>query len=283
MPSPAHRDSTPVAAPYSVGIMTMEVEGKNSELFSRRVQQATDAFKQAIAGALEVHVALHAFDGPHVTPAAGAYSPLDFLQIGMAEKLERNIHFLLIVTEVDLAASTFSYTLALPSQITNVVVLSTKRLDPGFWGDEDDERVTVDRLTAVLLHTFGHLLNLKHASDRTNVMYDFAGVDDLTVMRDLTDQQRQQMQRTLPREAHERTSSGSHWTFALHIIARDWRSSSRARCVFGIRSTGRTASSVRPAFSITSDRRAPALPPYIMGVEIGPPPDHHNVHPDWDR
>lgn len=224
MPLPAHRESAPAAAPYSVGIMTMEVEGKDSEVFARRVQQAADAFKRVIAGALGVHVALHAFDGPHVTPAAGAYSALDFLQIGMAEKLERNIHFLLIVTEVDLAASTFSYTLALPSQITNVAVLSTKRLDPGFWGDEDDAQVTVDRLTALLLHTFGHLLNLKHASDPTNVMYDFAGVDDLTVMRDLSEQQRQQMQRTLPHEAHELTSSGSHWSFTLQIIARDWRS-----------------------------------------------------------
>ena len=68
-------------------------------------------------------------------PSAGTYAPLDFLQIGMNEKLERGIHFLLIVTEVDLSTTTFSYTLALPSQLTNVGIISTKRLNPTFWGD----------------------------------------------------------------------------------------------------------------------------------------------------
>ena len=57
----------------------------------------------------------------------------------MTEKLERGVQFLLIVTEVDLAATALSYVVALPSRLTNVAVVSTKRLDPAFWGDDPDE------------------------------------------------------------------------------------------------------------------------------------------------
>ena len=206
----------------------MEVEGKASERFRRRTTQATQAFGDALTGALGVRTKLLAFEGPHLTPAAGTYAPLDFLRIGMTEKLERGVHFLLIVTEVDLAATTFSYTLALPSQLTNVAVVSTKRLDPAFWGEEADEARTVQHLRALLLHSFGHLLNLPHAEDPQNVMYDFAGVDDLAAMTRLTDAQRAQMQRALPREAHERTRREGHAAFALRTLGRDWRSIAHA-------------------------------------------------------
>lgn len=213
---------------YVVGVMTMEVEGKNSERFHRHVAQSVEALKESLTSALGVRVALLAFEGPHLTPAAGAYAPLDFLQIGMTEKLERDIHFLLIVTEVDLAATTLSYTLALPSQLTNVGVVSTKRLNPEFWGDRPDSALTVRRLSTLLLHTFGHLLNLSHARDPQNVMYDFASVDDLVGMAHLNQAQREQMRQMLPREAHERTSRGKRWRFILRTLIRDWRSIARA-------------------------------------------------------
>lgn len=213
---------------YVVGVMTMEVEGKNSERFNRHVAQAVKAFKETITSALGVRVALLTFEGPHLTPTAGAYAPLDFLQIGMTEKLERDVHFLLIVTEVDITATTLSYTLALPSQLTNVGIVSTKRLYPDFWGDSEDATLTVRRLATMLLHTFGHLLNLSHARDPQNVMYNFAGVDDLAAMTHLTNAQRERMRQVLPSEAHERTSRHKHWRFILRTLARDWRSIARA-------------------------------------------------------
>ncbi len=213
---------------YVVGVMTMEVEGKNSERFHRHVTQAVEVFKDAIITALGVRVVLLAFEGPHLTPTAGAYAPLDFLHIGMTEKLERDVHFMLIVIEVDLSATTFSYTLALPSQLTNVGVVSTKRLNPDFWGDREDAALTVRRLATLLLHTFGHLLNLSHARDSQNVMYNFAGVDDLSAMSYLTPAQREQMRQALPREAHERTSRNGRWRFVLHTLVRNWRSIARA-------------------------------------------------------
>lgn len=211
---------------YVVGVMTMEVEGRDSARFRRRVEAAADAVDEALATALGVRVELLSFEGPHLTPAAGAYAPLDFLQIGLAEKLERGVHFLLIVTEVDLSASTLSYTLALPSQLTNVAVVSTKRLDPAFWGDDveaDDERAS-RRLEALLLHAFGHLLNLGHSDDPRNAMYDVAGVEDLDRMGGFSEAQRGAMRRALPREAHERTARGGHAAFVVRTLVRDRRS-----------------------------------------------------------
>jgi hypothetical protein len=214
---------------YVVGVMTMEVEGRDSARFGRLVERAAAALERDLAEALGVRVDLLAFEGPHLTPAAGAYAPLDFLQIGLTEKLERGVHFLLVVTEVDLAASTLSYTLALPSQLTNVAVVSTKRLDPAFWGDDTgddaaDDATAVRRLTALLLHSFGHLLNLSHADDPANAMHDFAGVDGLDGMGGFTEAQRAAMRRALPREAHERTARRGHLRFVLQTLARDWRS-----------------------------------------------------------
>ena len=213
---------------YKVGVMIMDVEGKNSDRFRHWVSMAADAFKNIIANTLGIGVELLAFEGPHLMPSAGTYAPLDFLQVGMNEKLERGIHFLLIVTEVDLSTTTFSYTLALPSQITNVGVISTKRLNPTFWGDSKNEELVVKRLTTLLFHTFGHLLNLSRTKDPQNIMYDFADVEALAAMVHITPKQRQRMRQTLPQEAHERKSRNGHSLFILHTLVRDWRSIARA-------------------------------------------------------
>ena len=80
----------------------------------------------------------------------------------------------------------------------------------------------------MLLHTFGHVLNLEHAEERDNVMFDFGGVDDLDSMVELTYHQRERMQRALPREARERTSRSHHWRFIVETLSRNWRSIGRA-------------------------------------------------------
>ena len=136
----------------------------------------------------------------------------------MAEKLERKLHFLLMVTEVDLASSSAAYTVALPSQLTNVAVLSIKRLDPGFWGKPDDEQATVEHLTTLLLHSFGHLLNLRHSTDTKNIMFDFGDIDELREMQHFDKAQRKQMRRTLPQEAHELKSRGGFWKHAAFAL-----------------------------------------------------------------
>ena len=219
MPEPGHGAD----GRYSIGVMTMEAEGRDTEVFERVTRAATEALDRELAKALGVRVELQKFSGPHLVPAGGAYAPLDFLRIGMAEKLERDAHFLLIVTEVDLAATSLSYTLALPSQLTNVAVVSTKRLRPGFWGEPPDERLVVDRLTTLLLHCFGHLLNLGHDPDPTNAMHDAEGVEALAAMREFTATQRAEMLRVLPHEAHERTVHGGRLDRLRFTGATLWR------------------------------------------------------------
>ena len=208
--------------------MTMDVEGKYSERFQKQADAAVRALGEVLGEETGLRVELLSFDGPHLTPTNGAYAPLDFLQVGMTEKLERDVHFLLILTEVDLSATELSYTLALPSQLTNIGVVSTKRLEPTFWGKEADEALTAQRLTRLLLHTFGHLLNLAHTDAPENVMYDFQAIEDLDVAASFTPAQLEQMRRALPSEAHERTSDGNRLIFVWRTLTGDWRSIVRA-------------------------------------------------------
>ena len=232
-------DTSAAADGYVIGVMTMQVEGRHEGRLARRVEAATRRFEDAVVEALGVRVDLLTFDGPHLTPVSGApggggggaggaggsgYDAMDFLRLGMTEKLERGVHFLLIVTEVDLAASVFSVTPGLPSPLTNVAILSTKRLDPAFWGEADDEQQVAADLSTLLQHQLGHLLNLPHDPDPANVMYDFPSVDALAGMTRLTDDQRQRMRDALPREAHERAGTAAGWRGRLgFIIETLWR------------------------------------------------------------
>ena len=216
---------------YAVGVMTMDVEGKDSDGFHRIVTHAVATVEKELTQ-LGLRTDLFAFDGPHLTPAAGAYAPLDFLEIGIAEKLERKIPFLLVVTEVDLSSSSLAYTLSLPSQLTNVGIVSTKRLNPGFWGGESDPDRSAERLAALLLHTFGHLLNLRTVTDRANYMAAVGDVDDLDAMRDFTDAQRMRLKKMLPRESHDTHAAGpgraARWAFIAKTLVADAGSIARA-------------------------------------------------------
>lgn len=217
--------------PYRIGVMLLDVEGHDPAAFHALVADAVARFEDALASDVRVQVAPFAFHGPHLTPGAGAYAPLDFLQIGIAEKLERRLPFLIIVTEVDLASSSLAYTLALPSGLTNVGVVSAKRLDPGFWGEPPDASRGAARLAALMLHTVGHLLNLRHDPHPDNVMYRLEGVEDLDRMAVLTAAQRVRLGRMLPREAHEATADGSRTArvaFVARVLVRDAGSIARA-------------------------------------------------------
>ncbi|MDX1664745.1 MAG: hypothetical protein R3272_13215 [Candidatus Promineifilaceae bacterium] len=212
---------------FIIGVMKTSVEDADSNSFDSLVEVAVDQFQAALDDSLNLRVEVFEFPGPHLSPAEGAYEPLDFLQLGLAEKLERNINFLLVITEVDLAASTRSYVLALPSRLANVGIISTKRLSPEFWGRPKDLELTTRRLRNLLLHTLGHILNLGHSDDPHNVMYDFGVVDRLEEMDGVTAEQVEQMRRNLPVEAHEAVSRSGGWGFVMRQIAENWRSIGR--------------------------------------------------------
>lgn len=204
---------------YTIGVMRTAVEEREPEEFHQLVEKAVSSVEDSLSQTLQLQIDVFDFPGPHLTPIGGAYSPLHFLQLALAEKLERRLNFLLLVTEVDLSAAALSYVVALPSQLTNVGILSTKRLSPTFWGRERDEAMTSKRLSGLMLHTLGHLLNLRHDEQPANVMYDFQKVTDLTSMQKISAEQLEAIQRNLPREAREEVATKNRLRFALHQIA----------------------------------------------------------------
>ena len=196
------------------------VESTDEVSFDAMVQTAIKQFQQVLSHEVGMDISLFSFSGPHLVPTGGAYSAMDFLRIGLNEKIERGFDFLLIITEVDLSASKLAYALALPSQLTNVAVISTKRLDPAFWGQQTKVETSPRRLASLMLHSFGHLLNLPHHADAGNVMFDFKAVEELDQMMDLTSHQRQIVIKNLPIEARERVSrrESGRWSFVIRTI-----------------------------------------------------------------
>lgn len=214
--------------PFIVGVMKMEVEGRDSKQFNKVVAQAVVELEAALAHESRLSTRSLAFSGPHLTPGAGNYAPLDFLEIGLAEKLERNLPFLIIVTEVDLSSSSLAYTLALPSPLTNIAIISTRRLDPAFWGGTPDPKQTAKRLATLMLHSFGHLVALKHEPDTANVMYPLEGVEDLDRMEQLTSAQQRRIAHVLPHEANERSTRDGKFVFVCQILFHDAGAIARA-------------------------------------------------------
>lgn len=169
-------------------------------------------------GEVELQIEPCEFRGPHLAPRAGAYDPLDFLQMALAEHVARRFNFLLLVTEVDLSATGKPYVLALSSQLTNVGLLSTKRLAPEAQDAAERDRVAAHRLAALAMHVLGHILGLRHDPDPRNVMFDLESAEDLDRMTEATPGQVAAMRRALPREAREEVASEHRWRFALRKI-----------------------------------------------------------------
>lgn len=213
---------------YTVGVMTVPVLERAPE-FRARVERAVAIFEETLRRTeLALGVGVSELRGPHLAPEAGAYSPLDFLQIGFSEHLVRRYSFLLLVTEVDLAATGKPYVLALSSPLANIGILSTRRLVPEYGPAADEGEAGARRLAALLLHVFGHLLNLPHHPDPENVMFDLVGVDDLDRMTRLTPEQAARMRENVPREARERVSTEGRRRFALRTAWENRRSIGRA-------------------------------------------------------
>ena len=210
------------SAGYTIGVMKTPVDGESSPHFGNTVDAAVEILKEVLTDELGLELTVFEFAGPHLVPTAGTYSPFDFLRLGLTEKLERQMPFLLVVCEVDLAAPSLSYALAFPSRLMNIGILSTNRLSPSFWGDEPAPEKTSQRLAGLMLHSVGHLLNLEHSTEATNTMYDFASVEDLERMTEITDEQRKEMQDILPREARDAVEEGHRLSFIARQVVEDW-------------------------------------------------------------
>lgn len=214
----------------TLGIMTLSVaEPQNADTLDTfgtfsTLNELTEAaaveFKKIISEKLDIEVVSFSFTRPNLTPDENGYRALDFIQIGINEKTERKLAFLLIITDIEIAAASMSYLLALPSQLTNVAVISTRRLVT----DEEDKllqkALRTDRLTTLMLHCFGRLLNLDYVKESSNYLAHIQTASDLDRMQHFTKDQHHQMIRNLPREANDRYSRGSNKSSKLSFIIR---------------------------------------------------------------
>ncbi len=196
--------------------MKLEVAGKDDGgALAALTGAAAAGFSRIIQQELRIRVESFSFAGPGLTPDENGYRALDFVQIGINEKTERQLAFLLIITDVEIAAASMSYLLALPSQLTNVAVISTRRLIAYGQDTLPHEELGRDRLITLMLHCFGRLLNLKYVTAPTNYLARVQVPDDLDAMQQFTDRQLRQMAENLPREANDRYSEGSKLAFVV--------------------------------------------------------------------
>ncbi|MEM7728881.1 MAG: hypothetical protein AAF311_06350 [Pseudomonadota bacterium] len=245
-------ETQPSAARYRVGVMRAQLGEGDPKGFAELVDGALRRFSRDIADQLpDLSVETSTFSTPHLVPEGGGYNALDFVQLGLAEKAERGLAFLIIVTDVDLSPSKTSYTLALPSRVTNIALVTTRRLNPDFWGEARDTDRAKERLATVLIHAFGHLLNLRHSDDPNNVMARIEGVETLDRMTDFTAAQLDDIRETLPREAFDQSTKNGKFGFALSTLTR--RMPSILRAVWRanpIKLVGRMPTMLATAFSV---------------------------------
>lgn len=183
-------------------------------------EAAKAGFEQVIGDELNMQVISFAFTGTSLTPSKSGYRALDFIQIGICEKTERKLAFLLIVTDLEIAAASMSYLLALPSQLTNVAVISTRRMADYKEDTLSQDKIRTQRLTALMLHCFGRLLNLSYVKESNNYLTHIQIADDLDSMQHFTKAQYQQMIKNLPQEANNRYSKDGNKSSKLSFIIR---------------------------------------------------------------
>lgn len=196
---------------YVVSVMKAPVSEGDKRRFERIVDEAAAQLRHRVFD-LSLDLNTFTFDGSPLDAAGGRFKPLEYLELGLAEKLERAANFLLIVTAADMEASQTPYVVAYPSRLANVGMISIRRLLPDHRGSPPDE-LAVRRLVSLMLHTLGHILNLDHSDSATNVMNDFASVEALDLMTELTDAQTEEMRQNLPIEAHDELARGSSVSF----------------------------------------------------------------------
>lgn len=216
-----HLHETVLPRAYLVGVMGTTVEGKLAPNFRDIISRAAEMMRSTLMEEDGLEIKVFSFEGPNLVPQATSYSPLDFLRLGISEKTDRQIPFLLIISDVNLSTTSISSAHAFPSRLMNIGILSLRRLSPSYWGEEPDLEITSRRLAGLMMHTFCHLVNLSHHPDPTNVMYDFVSVEDLEKMQVLLPEQLEKIRRTLPEESHDMVQDNRRLPFVAEMILKN--------------------------------------------------------------
>lgn len=208
----------------TLGIMQLRIAGHKDDAMPAvddLMAAAEIRFTESVSENLPIEVHTFSVTGSSLTPHDNGYQALDFIQIGINEKTERKLAFLLIITDVEIAAASMSYLIALPSQLTNVAVISTRRLITHEQNLHLQEKHRAQRLTAMMLHCFGRLLNLRYVDEPTNYLAQVQRAEDLDNMQHFSSDQYQQMRKNLPKEANDRYSKSNKKSNKLSFIIRN--------------------------------------------------------------
>lgn len=82
-----------------------------------------------------------------------------------------SIERLLCIIDVDLYADDLSFIFGQAESPGRNAIVSTKRLNPEFYGQKFNQDVFFERVLKESLHELGHTLNLSHCPDKNCVMY----------------------------------------------------------------------------------------------------------------
>lgn len=202
-----------------VGILALNVIPDDKVNLHELVHAGKQIFDEKISRMVPVDTQFIEKDGTSMAPGETGYPVLDFVQVGLNEKTERQLAFLIIVTDAEVAAASLSYFLALPSQLTNVSVISTRRLADYGSAELDDTALMSDRLATLMLQCFGRMLNLPYTSEGGNYMTKIEVPEDLDALNAFTPTQYQAIKKNLPKEANDQFSDGSKPLFVFrHLV-----------------------------------------------------------------
>lgn len=155
------------------------------------------------------------------TPA----DPMRLLDLGLQERDVGRWDFTFVIAEAELRSLGRRSMLGAPSQVADVALLSTSRLDPAFVLEEanDGERRVVmqRRVAALVMHLLGHLNDLPHSEDPGDFMFDLAREMDLDRMAALSDDSWGRMRERISEVADPRVEERrSRWwiPFTLAVV-----------------------------------------------------------------
>ncbi|MEM1271643.1 MAG: DUF2391 domain-containing protein [Bacteroidota bacterium] len=134
--------------------------------------------------------------------------PVRLVDVGVVELQQRRWDFAMVVTAGDLVGYAKRIVYGAPSNALEAAVVSTSRLDPlqtiATAAPEERTETIARRLTALILHQFGHLNDLPHVADPADVMFDIQSVLDLDPMTGYGQAGRETMSRALAAVADDR-------------------------------------------------------------------------------
>lgn len=147
--------------PMNPDVMVMIVNGDG---------EMAEWISSALATELKINVSCERMQTPipkeAYNPRRNQYSAVAI--IDHFSKLKKYQCMVLIVIEEDIYVPGLNYCFGLA--LGRVAVVSTKRLDPSFYGEKFNKDLFKSRLVKEAVHEIGHLMGLSHCTNRTCVM-----------------------------------------------------------------------------------------------------------------